>query len=149
MIEPRERAGGCTSDTAAFKSERLDHGTLRDGLEAVIHEEVNRLPPRYRIAVVLCDLEGRSHEQAARHMGCAVGTVKSRLARGREKLRGRLVRRGLAPETCVVAAGAGRLAVPPALVEATVRSAMARKRRSGRSRSRSLCFHYMGNGGNS
>ena len=117
--------------TAALKSERLEHSNQRDGLEAVIHEEVNRLPARYRVAVVLCDLEGRTHEQAARHMGCAVGTVKSRLARGRQKLRGRLVQRGVAPETCAVAAGAGRLAVPPALVEATVRYAMAGKAPGG------------------
>jgi RNA polymerase sigma factor (sigma-70 family) len=51
-------------------------------LENVIHEEIDRLPRCYRVAVVLCDLEGRTHEQAARHLGCAVGTVKSRLARG-------------------------------------------------------------------
>ncbi|WP_422928473.1 RNA polymerase sigma factor [Singulisphaera sp. PoT] len=66
-------------------------------LETIIHEEVDRLPGRFRTAVVLCDLEGRTHEQAAQHLGCAVGTVKSRLARGRQRLRGRLERRGLAP----------------------------------------------------
>ena len=47
--------------------------------------------------VVLCDLEGRTHEQAARHLGWPVGTVKSRLSRGRDRLRDRLIRRGLAP----------------------------------------------------
>ncbi len=48
-----------------------------DDLEKIIHEEIGRLPGRLRVAVVLCDLEGRTHEQAARHLGCAVGTVKS------------------------------------------------------------------------
>jgi RNA polymerase sigma factor (sigma-70 family) len=47
----------------------------------VLHEEIARLPERFRISVVLCDLEGRTHEQAARHLGWPVGTVKSRLTR--------------------------------------------------------------------
>ena len=51
-------------------------------------------PIAYRSPVVLCDLEGRTYEQAARHLGWPVGTVKSRLSRGRERLRDRLIRRG-------------------------------------------------------
>ena len=54
-----------------------------DDLAVVLHEEIERLPERFRAPLVLCDLEGSSHEQAARHLGCAVGTVKSRLSRGR------------------------------------------------------------------
>ena len=69
----------------------------REELASVIHEEINRLPERYRSTVVLCDLEGRTCEEAARHLGCPVGTVGSRLARGRQRLRDRLSRRGLAP----------------------------------------------------
>jgi DNA-directed RNA polymerase specialized sigma24 family protein len=42
--------------------------------------EIERLPDLYRVVVVLRDLEGRTHEQAARHLSCPVGTVKSRLA---------------------------------------------------------------------
>ena len=94
-----------------------------DDLEKIIHEEINRLPGRFRDAVVLCDLEGRTHEQAARHLGCAVGTVKSRLARGRKRLRGRLVRRGVASAPALAAAsvgGAAQAAVPTALAESTV-----------------------------
>ena len=89
----------------------------------MIHEEINRLPARYRVAVVLCDLEGRTHEQAARHLGCAVGTVKSRLWRGRKRLRGRLVRRGVSPALALAVAyagGAARAAVPTGLAESTV-----------------------------
>jgi RNA polymerase sigma factor (sigma-70 family) len=77
-----------------------------DGLEAVVHEEVNRLPERFRVPVVLCDLEGRSLDEAARQLGCPVGTIKSRLARARDRLRGRLARRGLAPS----AVGVGPIA---------------------------------------
>ena len=61
------------------------------------HERVDRLPDRYRSPVILCDLEGRTYEDAARHLGCPVGTVKGRLARGRERLKRQLTRRGLDP----------------------------------------------------
>ena len=81
-----------------------------DDLAAIIHEEVDRLPEHYRVPVVLCDLEGRTHEDAARHLGCPVGTVKSRLARGRERLRDQLTRRGLAPGLAI--AGPLRAALP-------------------------------------
>ncbi len=60
-----------------------------------LHEEINRLPERFRAPIVLCDLEGNTHEQAARHLGWPIGTVKSRQARGRQRLRDRLLRRGL------------------------------------------------------
>ena len=70
---------------------------IANGLAAAVHEELNRLPDRFRVPIVLCDLEGRTCEEAARHLGCPIGTIGSRLARGRERLRGRLVRRGLAP----------------------------------------------------
>jgi RNA polymerase sigma factor (sigma-70 family) len=99
------------------------HHANDDDLETIIHEEIDRLPARFRVAVVLCDLEGRTHEQAARHLGCAVGTVKSRLARGRKRLRGRLVRRGVAPALALAAASAGgaaRAAVSTGLAESTV-----------------------------
>ena len=110
---------------AALRPESVapPHHANDDDLEKIIHEEIDRLPGRFRVAVVLCDLEGRTHEQAARHLGCAVGTVKSRLARGRKRLRGRLVRRGVAPAAALAAASAGgaaRAAVPTGLAESTV-----------------------------
>jgi RNA polymerase sigma factor (sigma-70 family) len=110
---------------AALRPESVapPHHANYDDFEKIIHEELDRLPGRFRVAVVLCDLEGRTHEQAARHLGCAVGTVKSRLARGRKRLRGRLVRRGVAPALALAAASAGgaaRAAVPTGLAESTV-----------------------------
>jgi RNA polymerase sigma factor (sigma-70 family) len=104
----------------------LDHTNVQEGLERMIHEEINRLPAHYRVALVLCDLQGRTHEQAARHLGCAVGTVKSRLARGREKLRGRLVRRGIVSAASLLTAlpaSVARAAVPVELAEVTVQYA--------------------------
>ncbi|MFI5457571.1 MAG: sigma-70 family RNA polymerase sigma factor [Isosphaerales bacterium] len=68
----------------------------RGELLAIIDEEIARLPEKYRVAVVLCDLEGLSHPVVARQLGCPVGTIESRLSRGRERLRIRLTRRGLA-----------------------------------------------------
>ena len=91
-------------------------------LGAVLHEEIDRLPERYRVPIVLCDLEGRSHDEAARHLGWPVGTVKSRQARGRDRLRIRLVRRGVAPSVGLgawVAVGVEGVTVSPALTNST------------------------------
>jgi RNA polymerase sigma factor (sigma-70 family) len=65
-------------------------------LRPVIDEEVNRLPEKYRAPFVLCYLGGKTNEQAARELGCPKGTVLSRLAWARQRLRARLIRRGLA-----------------------------------------------------
>ena len=66
-----------------------------DDLSQVLHDEIRRLPARNRDPIVLCYLEGRSCEDAAHHLGWPVGTVKSRLSRGRERLRRRLEHRGV------------------------------------------------------
>jgi RNA polymerase sigma factor (sigma-70 family) len=63
-------------------------------LQAAVHEEVNRLPAKYREPVVLCDLEGRTHQEAARCLGWPIGTVKSRQSHGRKLIRDGLARRG-------------------------------------------------------
>ena len=55
-----------------------------------LYEELDRLPQPFRAAIVLCDLEGNSYEQAAGMLHCPVGTVQSRLFRGRQRLRRRL-----------------------------------------------------------
>jgi RNA polymerase sigma factor (sigma-70 family) len=67
-----------------------------EDLRRVLDGELDRLPKKYRSAVVLCYLEGLSAEEAARQLRCPRGTILSRLARARDKLRKRLVRRGLA-----------------------------------------------------
>jgi RNA polymerase sigma factor (sigma-70 family) len=95
-----------------------------DDRNTILHQELNRLPEKYRAAVVLCDLEGLTQEQAAHQLGWPDGTVRSRLARGRERLRDRLTRRGLAP--CGILAGTSPMIdVPSAsLVESTVQAAL-------------------------
>ncbi len=72
----------------------------------ILAEELQRLPQRYRLPLVLCYLEGRTRDEAAAALGWTPGQLKGLLERGREQLRGRLIRRGLAP----AAAGAALLA---------------------------------------
>ena len=60
-------------------------GLLRRERRGLIDEEIDRLPARYRQPVLLCLVEGMSNEQAARRIGCPVGTVQSRLSRARDR----------------------------------------------------------------
>jgi RNA polymerase sigma factor (sigma-70 family) len=95
---------------------------------AAVHEEVGRLPERYRRAVVLCHFEGLTHAEAARRLGCAPGTVGSLVSRARDLLRGRLARRGLSAGALVVAGSLepriATAAVPPALERTTIQAAL-------------------------
>jgi hypothetical protein len=89
-------------------------------------EEIGRLPAGYRCAVDLCDIQGMTLAQASRQLECPLATVKSRLARGRLRLRTRLARRGLAPAAAAVALSQeARAAVPAGLVRSTADAARA------------------------
>jgi RNA polymerase sigma factor (sigma-70 family) len=83
------------------------------GWERLLHEEIDRLPERYRVPIVLCDLEGNTCEEAARRMGRPVGTVKSWRSRGRDRLRVRLAKAGLVP-SIALGAGLARASAPEA-----------------------------------
>jgi hypothetical protein len=96
---------------------------LECDLRAVLDEELARLPPRYREPLVLCLLEGKTHEEAARELGCPKGTVSVRVMRGRERLRARLARRGLAAALAATSLAVPvQAAVPPAAAVVAVRS---------------------------
>jgi RNA polymerase sigma factor (sigma-70 family) len=92
----------------------------------LLHEEIRRLPQKYRAPIVLCYLEEMTHEQAAEQLGWPVGTVRGRLARARETLRSRLTRRGVTLGSAslgAMLAGEAAASVPPAVVESTMRAA--------------------------
>ncbi len=131
----REAPGAGATAAMAMAMAAPEPAPDRSELLAILDEEIGRLPGRYRAAVVLCDLGQMSHEEAARQLGCAVGTVGSRLNRGRQRLRDRLTRRGLAPPAGLAmmaglpmaagsVSGSASAAVPPALAEATALAAL-------------------------
>jgi RNA polymerase sigma factor (sigma-70 family) len=91
-------------------------------LAEVVHAEVGRLPERLRDAVVLCDLEGLSYQEAAERLGLPHATLRGRLARARVRLRQRLTRLGFGPDAALALAP---VAVPRVLTQATVQSASA------------------------
>jgi RNA polymerase sigma factor (sigma-70 family) len=96
-------------------------------LQTVLDEELHGLPAKYQAPLVLCYLEGKTHEEVARQLGLPLGTVRSRVARGREALRTRLARRGLtlsaAALATVLAANVSR-AVSPRLLGITFQAAL-------------------------
>jgi RNA polymerase sigma factor (sigma-70 family) len=93
----------------------------RDELEpwVELYQELGRLPDRFRLPILLCQLEGLTHEQAAERLGCPIRTIQSRLARGRERLRDRLTRRGVALAITALAPDAERAAVSESWKRAT------------------------------
>jgi RNA polymerase sigma factor (sigma-70 family) len=93
----RERPGELE---AAANSTTIDALANREAMMIVDHE-IGRLPKKQQAAVVLCLVQGRTHDAAARELGWPIGTVKSRLASARFTLASRLRRRGLAPSVVV------------------------------------------------
>ncbi len=123
---------------------------------AILFHEIDRLPERYRIVIVLCHLEGLSTEAAARQLGCPVGTIWARLSRAAALLRSRLVRRGVSLSVPALSAGGitpmAEAAISSKLLLTTIRSSLGYPRpmhwasqlpRPGLSRGRRLLLRAM------
>jgi hypothetical protein len=90
-----------------------------------LDQELCGLPDKYRTAIVLCDLEGKSYKQAARRLGCPEGTLAARLTRGRAMLAKRLTRHSLAVTggaLAMVLAQSASAGVPAAVLSSTIQS---------------------------
>ncbi|MFC1950933.1 RNA polymerase sigma factor [Chloroflexota bacterium] len=68
-------------------SEQPEEYALRMELRSLIDSKLALLPAELRLSVVLVDVQGMSYDEAAQVMGCALGTVKSRISRGRQQMR--------------------------------------------------------------
>ena len=94
-----------------------------------MHQEIDRLPDRLRAPVVLCYLEGLTYDAAAHQLQLSEGALRGRLAQARDRLRRRLIERGVTVPAGLIVAGAAteataRAAVSPALVQSTLRIAL-------------------------
>jgi len=96
-------------------------------LQVTLDDALRQVPQTYRAPLLLCYLEGKTQEEAARQLGCPLGTVRSRLARGRARLKLLLERRGVRLSAtalaAALAANEASAAVPALLFHATARAA--------------------------
>jgi RNA polymerase sigma factor (sigma-70 family) len=116
----REASAACRS-----AANPLDEVSWRE-VQAIFFGELDKLSERYRAPLLLCWAEGRTHDEAAAHLGLAPATLKKQLERGRKLLRQRLARRGLALSAGVIACRASAGApVSAGLLEASVRAGAA------------------------
>ena len=96
-------------------------------IQPVLDQELSRLPDKYRMPIILCDLEGKTGKEVARQFGWPEGTVASRLSRGRDMLAKRLTRHGLMLSggslTAVFSQNSASASVPTPLVSSTIKAA--------------------------
>jgi RNA polymerase sigma factor (sigma-70 family) len=97
-------------------------------MQPLLDQELSRLPEKYRVAIVLCDLEGKTRKEAARQLGLPEGTLAGRLTRGRAMLAKRLTRRGLALSggaLAILVTEKAAAAVPTSVLSSTLKAVTA------------------------
>jgi RNA polymerase sigma factor (sigma-70 family) len=116
----RERQGTAVPEPQAPEQDAWDD------LQLVLDQELSRLPDKFRVAIVLCDLEGKTRKEAARQLGLPEGTVAGRLTRGRALLAKRLTRHGLALTGAALATvltqRAASASVPPSVMSSALQA---------------------------
>jgi RNA polymerase sigma factor (sigma-70 family) len=145
-IRQRQALGGWLSGVAhrlalkalaqTIRRQRVEHRkrpTAAEGPDvswreacAILHEELDKLPDTYRLPLILCYLDGKSRDEAAQQLGVKTDVLRGRLERGRDRLRGRLTKRGIALSAgllAVVATSVTAGGPPEALLRATLEAA--------------------------
>ena len=126
-----EEEGAVKQAGGASRRRTADRALIDREQAEALHREIDRLPGAFRLPVVLCYFEGLSLDEAARRLRWPVGTLRSRLARAREKLRRGLTRRGFVLSTTAMAA-----VLAPRSASASVSSPPVRFHDPGRDRLR-------------
>ncbi len=123
----RERLEGDMSDYQYHTGAQANN-PAPDPLWAELSLELERLPETLRAPLILCYFEGLTHEQAAHHLGMSLRTLRRRLAQGRDRLKARLLRRGLAPSASPLSStlvqDTQTASPPPVWIDQTVRAAL-------------------------
>jgi RNA polymerase sigma factor (sigma-70 family) len=118
--ESRERRAGCMKSVPSPSGAHWE-------VQELLDQALQQLPEKYRRALVACYLEGKTQEEAARQLGCPLGTLRSWVARGRALLHRGLTRRGLTLSAeafvALLAASTASARVGPALVHTTLTAA--------------------------
>jgi RNA polymerase sigma factor (sigma-70 family) len=126
--DPTMRPGLGSRGVVEPTAQPIEESAIAREEAQVLHDEIERLPRPFRLAVILCYFEGLTLDEAARRLRCPAGTLRSRLARAREKLRRALTRRGFALSTTALAAAlsprSASASVSPHLCDITASAAI-------------------------